>query len=485
MPLMSREGRAGRWAQVLVVVCGLWLVGGGLAWAVGLMVPPTSEVEALVVIEVNLPPALPAAARVNFPPRAVQFVGPVVSTPEVQYVPDDAVEIHPEGGRPGTFGLKFLALPGAPAATFTLSIGTERHEGGVTFVGRQSQGGYSLVFLGIGLVLLVLGWKIWQVQKKHPALMSTRSLFMNYEALEKMRQEFFPGSQPKTPATAGKVKEQEAAAPPIPPPSPSAASSSTTEIDQPALGSTPTPTGVDQPALGPTPTLVDQPILGATPTLVDQPVIGSTPMPTGVDQLALGPTPTLVDQPAHGPTPTLVDQPALKSPSTAVDQPASPPPSRATVQRPSAKRPVATVPEAPVPGPASKNTTRGGPPFPGTPPGGDGTGPEPFGAGAPSSPPGTILLRLQDDRGREFAGTAREITIGRKKDNVICLSAAEVSRHHATIRADGDGFVVIPISTSNLTTLNGERIDKPVPIKAGDELGLGGTPYQVLDLRPG
>ncbi|RCK80403.1 MAG: Proline-rich protein [Candidatus Ozemobacter sibiricus] len=548
---------AGRWARWLSLVGALWLTGGSLAWAAGLTVPPTSEPEALLVVEVTLPPSMAGAARLTFPPKAVQFVGPVVSTPEVQFVPDEMVEIHPEGGRPGTFGLKFLALPGATAATFTLTIGTEQQEGGVTFVVRQGQGGYSLIFLGVGLVFLVLGWKMWQVQKKHPALMSTRSLFMNYEALEKMRQEFFPGSQPEPPVSAGKESAPAAGSGmpsptdrpsasgshpsvpgsvAVPPPASSdqpalqppatlvdqpAPAALATLVDQPALQSSPDlvapdankarPTLVDRPSPQPAPTLIDQPAPSPSSTLIDQPVSevippiadqptpaagpttaaqpGPGPIPTLVDQPALNspptlvdrpgvqPVATLVDQPAVQPAPTQVDQPAPAHPPSAVDQPASPSLARATVQRPSARQPAVGAPEPPPVASGGKTVARH---TPVTPAGGTIAGPK-----STAVAPGAIVIRLQDDRGREFSGTAREITIGRKKDNVICLSAAEVSRYHATIRADGEGFLLVPLSTSNLTTLNGERITKPVPIKAGDELGLGGTPFRVLDLRRG
>jgi hypothetical protein len=42
------------------------------------------------------------------------------------------------------------------------------------------------------VVLLVVGVKLWRYQKSAPEMMSTKSLFMNYEELEKARKMYFP-----------------------------------------------------------------------------------------------------------------------------------------------------------------------------------------------------------------------------------------------------------------------------------------------------
>ena len=64
------------------------------------------------------------------------------------------------------------------------------------------------------------------------------------------------------------------------------------------------------------------------------------------------------------------------------------------------------------------------------------------------------------------------ITIGRHPDNQIVLDDAMVSRHHARLTWQGDGYVVQDLDSANGTWVNGRRIHQPTPLRPGDTLGL-------------
>lgn len=65
----------------------------------------------------------------------------------------------------------------------------------------------------------------------------------------------------------------------------------------------------------------------------------------------------------------------------------------------------------------------------------------------------------------ELSGQAR---IGRALDNEICLPDEGVSRVHAFIEPQGDHCVLLDNGSTNGTTVNGYRIDRPVQVRVGD-----------------
>jgi serine phosphatase RsbU (regulator of sigma subunit) len=73
-------------------------------------------------------------------------------------------------------------------------------------------------------------------------------------------------------------------------------------------------------------------------------------------------------------------------------------------------------------------------------------------------------------------------TIGRQADRSLSLPNLQVSRDHATIHSDGDGFLIQDQGSRHGTLVNGERTDK-ARLKSGDriELGTSGVTLLFLD----
>jgi pSer/pThr/pTyr-binding forkhead associated (FHA) protein len=87
------------------------------------------------------------------------------------------------------------------------------------------------------------------------------------------------------------------------------------------------------------------------------------------------------------------------------------------------------------------------------------------------------------------------VILGRSSENAIVdidltpyhASDFGVSRQHALIAPEGDGFVIQDLGSSNGTSLNGERLEanKPYPIHDGDMLFLGRMAFSVRFLHDG
>src|SRR5690606_14218971 len=82
---------------------------------------------------------------------------------------------------------------------------------------------------------------------------------------------------------------------------------------------------------------------------------------------------------------------------------------------------------------------------------------------------------ISDDEGRTTVVplVRDELTIGRKEGNAVRLTERNVSRRHARIRRDGDGFIVEDLDSYNGVFLNDERIQGQVRLKPGDRLRIG------------
>ena len=65
------------------------------------------------------------------------------------------------------------------------------------------------------------------------------------------------------------------------------------------------------------------------------------------------------------------------------------------------------------------------------------------------------------------------ITIGRLPECDIVLNDQEVSRQHAEVRREDDGFVLVDLESMNGTKLNGAGVRAPRPLADGDTITIG------------
>ena len=80
-------------------------------------------------------------------------------------------------------------------------------------------------------------------------------------------------------------------------------------------------------------------------------------------------------------------------------------------------------------------------------------------------------------RGRGSGGQyelGEKTTLGRAKDNEVYLLDPRLSRHHARIRRDGEGYVLEDLGSRNGTMLNGEKVDRG-ELRPGDVIQIGDT----------
>lgn len=74
-----------------------------------------------------------------------------------------------------------------------------------------------------------------------------------------------------------------------------------------------------------------------------------------------------------------------------------------------------------------------------------------------------------------------KFTIGRISDNDLAILDPQVSRQHASLEPDGNGWKICDNGSANGTFLNGDQI-KENELKPGDELRFGKTIF-VFELE--
>ncbi len=66
-------------------------------------------------------------------------------------------------------------------------------------------------------------------------------------------------------------------------------------------------------------------------------------------------------------------------------------------------------------------------------------------------------------------------TIGRSANNGIVINDPEMSRRHAQITPQGDGYVLEDLGSTNGSFVNGIRLNQPMALKHGDTVAFGDT----------
>jgi diguanylate cyclase (GGDEF)-like protein len=75
----------------------------------------------------------------------------------------------------------------------------------------------------------------------------------------------------------------------------------------------------------------------------------------------------------------------------------------------------------------------------------------------------------------------RDVTLGRDPTVELTLVDEGISRRHCQVRKDQDTFIVEDLGSTNGTLLNGELLDSPQILKAGDRIYLGPCVIKFTD----
>lgn len=516
----------------LVLLMLVWFMASGLANAADLKLPPVIKAGDLFVVTVA--PDIASERQINFKFDAaqLQFMGALQGTPDIQIRGDGEIEIKPDAGNLASlYELKFLASIASGKSSLVMRDKAGERSFDVMITVPEAERGYSWLILLAGIVLLVAGVKMWRYQKNSPAMMSTKSLFMNYEELEKARKMYFPDETP------GSITPPVAEAEAVPVTSPAKSSAGSATAKSPAIGNSqmeqpkPVASAAVQNKTQKTPSYSINPQQKSADGMQkNQP---STSHTQQSDEHLRNRLAALFDDEDDTPAPVPVKKPApvvdaapVDSSAPAVrelspDLPASQ--KELPVQMPSLKErldealrpaekdedkhedkpaekqksaeivvPVEVVKpvEAPVivapPVVAPKTAPMQQPVFKHAPV--ETALPRPGAAAAVMPPEVTVveklIFALEDGSGRHYEATGTVVKIGRRKENQICITASEISREHAEVTISKGTVYVRSLTESNTTRLNNRPVKENAPIKPGDTLNLGGTNFVVQKARP-
>jgi hypothetical protein len=96
---------------------------------------------------------------------------------------------------------------------------------------------------------------------------------------------------------------------------------------------------------------------------------------------------------------------------------------------------------------------------------------EPLEAEPPPAPRQTVAVSIN---GRRIPLAGTHAVVGRSKECEIRLEDGNVSRRHCELVANGDGWSVIDLGSTNGTELNGKTVDRAA-LSDGDRITVGGT----------
>jgi pSer/pThr/pTyr-binding forkhead associated (FHA) protein len=94
-----------------------------------------------------------------------------------------------------------------------------------------------------------------------------------------------------------------------------------------------------------------------------------------------------------------------------------------------------------------------------------------------------LVVSEGPDAGREWR-LGDTLVVGRAGDADVVLADPTVSRHHASLSAQGETAIVEDLQSSNGTYVNGEQVGQPRRVGAGDVIGLGGATIIEVTVGP-
>jgi hypothetical protein len=91
------------------------------------------------------------------------------------------------------------------------------------------------------------------------------------------------------------------------------------------------------------------------------------------------------------------------------------------------------------------------------------------------------LIILSPDRPEREVELYGEASVGRARDNRICVDEQAISQYHAVVEKRGDWFWLSDLGSTNGTTINGEPVARERKLHDGDLISLGGV--AVMEFR--
>ena len=91
---------------------------------------------------------------------------------------------------------------------------------------------------------------------------------------------------------------------------------------------------------------------------------------------------------------------------------------------------------------------------------------------------GRVVIRSGPDHGKSYA-LGVQTRLGRNQDNDIFLTDGQVSRYHALIQWQNEGYVLSDLGSGNGTYLNGKPLTAPTRLTGGDIISIGNTQLEV------
>jgi hypothetical protein len=88
-----------------------------------------------------------------------------------------------------------------------------------------------------------------------------------------------------------------------------------------------------------------------------------------------------------------------------------------------------------------------------------------------------LVVAKGSERGRRYRFQGA-IGVGRDAANDLVLNQAAVSRMHARIERQGEGWALLDRGSANGTELNGALVRSAVKLRPGDRIGVGGTLFE-------
>jgi hypothetical protein len=389
----------------------------------------------------------------------LQFMGAVQGTPDIQMRSESLVEIEPDSELPQCYELKYLALGKNGETQFSIADSSGQKDLKIELSSEKESRNYSWLILAGGLILLIAGIKLWRYQKSSPSMMSTKSLFMNYEELEKARKMYF-GDDNKT----GEISGATAA-----PETKESSEIHSKKPEQPEQHVQP-----EQYVQSEKTDLADKTLAAKVTPFEDQ-----NEEPEAIRPEAELSEETVKDMPVYKP-----EEPESESQDTAQMDVANSTmkldmqdqKDQQDQQDQQAEKPDDKTEETEVVKTQKIETTS------------DKTAQRP-GVQPPKAAPtknkgktalsGTIKIELKADDGRTFSGEGSEVKVGRRRTNQLILTGSEISREHLLFFVKDKKIMVKALTQSNITRLGGKDLQGEAQVAAGAALNLGGTEFHV------